>query len=209
MSNVEGWVSRLRAVLDYDPETGLFTWKPRALSEFTDTPRLTASTRQAMWNGRYAGQPALTARDSYGYLKGTVDSVEIKAHRAAWAIHYGELPGELDHIDRDPGNNRIKNLRPACRQENVRNSVHSQGVIPFRGVQRHKDGRFTAKIRFDGKQKHLGSFKAGEAAAAAYDIAAREAHGDFATLNFPDLSLQQLREMIENLPAPVREREDA
>ena len=45
-------------------------------------------------------------------------------HRAVWLYTYGELPKELDHIDGDPTNNRISNLRAVTRSENMLNSVY-------------------------------------------------------------------------------------
>jgi hypothetical protein len=57
----------------------------------------------------------------------------------------------------------------------------------YRGVSFHKISRvFSARIRFSGTQKHIGSFDTAEEAARAYDVAARQYHGDEARYNFPN-----------------------
>lgn len=62
--------------------------------------------------------------DSKGYITIKHDGVAIKAHRIAWALHYGEWPEqELDHINRDERDNRIVNLRLADRFINNQNRV--------------------------------------------------------------------------------------
>lgn len=72
--------------------------------------------------------------DRYGYLVLKVKGIQWKAHRIAWAIYYGEPPaGNIDHIDRDKTNNKIKNLRVVSQKENVRNTKRrknsSTGVV--------------------------------------------------------------------------------
>lgn len=60
--------------------------------------------------------------DRDGYLILKIKGVQIKAHRVAWFLHYGEFPlKEIDHIDRNRINNRISNLREASRLTNNRN----------------------------------------------------------------------------------------
>lgn len=60
--------------------------------------------------------------DSRGYLSINHDSVILKVHRLAYALHYGMWPdNELDHINRDPLDNRISNLRLADRFINNQN----------------------------------------------------------------------------------------
>jgi hypothetical protein len=91
-----------------------------------------------------------------------------------------------DHINGNGLDNRRRNLRPATRQENMRNrrKLHA-GTSKYKGVYL-QEGRWIAKIRVLGKsQTYLGSFADEMSAALAYDAAARLQFGAFAALNFP------------------------
>lgn len=90
----------------------------------------------------------------------------------------------VDHINGDGLDNRRINLRVCTQKENVRNRIH--GPISrsgFRGVFGHPSGR-EARIKVNGKSKHLGTFATAEEAALAYDRAATEHFGEFAQTNF-------------------------
>ena len=96
--------------------------------------------------------------------------VQYLAHRLIWRIMTGEDPGELtvDHIDRDPFNNRFSNLRLADARLQLRNK-RPFGKSPHKGVTYiSKSGKWRALGWVNGKQIHLGIFeKEAEAAAAA------------------------------------------
>lgn len=167
-------VERLRALLRYDPDTGMFRWLPRH-------PPPVAS-----WNSRYVGKVAgreqapRVGRPAYRKIR--VDSREHKAHRLAWVYMTGRWPrADIDHVDGDPLNNRFGNLREATRRQNLRNARgHADAAVGLKGVSRSGKGGFRAEIRIGGKNRHLGSFSTPEAAHAAYAEAAREAFGEFA-----------------------------
>src|SRR3546814_1788886 len=75
------------------------------------------------FNNKHAGKPALVAPSRAGHLCGHVKGIPLLAHRVAWAIHYGEWPnGQIDHINGDPSDNRIANLRDVSALENARNA---------------------------------------------------------------------------------------
>ena len=88
---------------------------------------------------------------------------------------------EVDHIDRDPSNNHVNNLRMATRQQNMFNSSSQKdSSSKYKGVSWHKGARkWMAQIQIDGKKKHLGFFDNEEDARDAYIERAREIHGDF------------------------------
>lgn len=93
---------------------------------------------------------------------------------------------ETDHINRNGLDNRRSNLRPATRSQNLMNrAALAKNATGYKGV-RLEAGKWRAVIKAYGVRKHLGYFLTPEQAARAYDAAAREMHGEFARLNFPD-----------------------
>jgi hypothetical protein len=92
-----------------------------------------------------------------------------------------------DHISGDGLDNRRANLRAATKSQNLCNAWNRRNKTGFRGVSWHKAGGiFAATIQFQGRYKWIGSFKDAEEAARAYDAVARDLHGEFARLNFPE-----------------------
>lgn len=133
------------------------------------------------WNARYAGTPALSCATS-SYLHGHILGRDLDAHRAVWALHHGRWPvAMLDHINGNPKDNRIENLREASAAENARNRSPNKGRTT-KGVVR-SGGKFFAKISVGRKSHHLGTFQTEEDAARAYDEASVKHHGDFARPN--------------------------
>ena len=173
---------QLRQLLSYDPQEGVFFWKARGLEWFKDGPRnYCAERNSAIWHTRYEGSPALASSKGRGYLGGTVLGVSIRAHIAAWAIHYGEYPKLwLDHINGDRADNRIANLREVTPSENARNACrpnhNSSGFLGVSFRSRHSKKPWRAYIRVGGKSRELGQFKTFEEAAAARK-AAESKHG--------------------------------
>lgn len=106
----------------------------------------------------------------------------FQAHRLIWELFNGPIPTpyEIDHIDGNPLNNRIENLRLATSQENSRNvGLTSANSTGFKGVSRFPNGRFRADIRIRNKTKYLGQFDSPIDAHMAYVQAAKKLHGDF------------------------------
>lgn len=94
---------------------------------------------------------------------------------------------QVDHINGDKLDNRRANLRLATASENSANRSDYRPSSGFRGVYRNKKG-WSAMISWGGRLHHLGTWGEREKAALAYDQAALEQFGQFATLNF---SLEQ------------------
>ncbi len=95
-------------------------------------------------------------------------------------------PGfQVDHINENKLDNRRQNLRPATNQQNQNNrGPNRNSSSGFKGVSWHvRQKMWHAKIGVGGKRIHLGYFDTPEEAAAAYDRAAKEYHGEFARIN--------------------------
>ena len=126
-------------------------------------------------------------------------------HRTEGPYAYGYLPGgpgrkprvfmhtlitgwpKVDHWDGNGLNNQRSNLRPATASQNGANRRATPGQSQYKGVGRTKSGKkWRARIRFEGRLRHVGSFDDEVAAAKAYDAEARELFGPYALLNFPD-----------------------
>ncbi len=141
-------VEELRSRVSYNQESGEFTW-------------LHSDICRPSWNSRFVGEKALCAPHSNGYLFGAIANNKLFAHRAAWAMHYGCWPdGEIDHINHNRTDNRIINLRVACRSQNARNlSKSKRNISGITGVFRHSQtATWQAQIRVNRKSIHLGSF---------------------------------------------------
>jgi hypothetical protein len=159
---------RLRAVLDYNPTTGLFTWLPRPGS-------LIFNSRYGC--GRQAGCP-----DHYGYIQITVDRRNYKAHRLAWLWVHGELPAdmEVDHRNHQRADNRLDNLRLATSQQQKANAGARKSGHPKGCYWSPRDRKWSAAIYLDGKKVSLGAFARLEDAQAARFQAEAKYHGAFA-----------------------------
>jgi hypothetical protein len=122
---------RLKEVLDYNPETGIF--------------------HRLAQRGKRTGYV-----DRLGYIKIGVDGSSYLAHRLAWLYVYGYFPENfIDHIDRNSSNNRITNLREVSHQCNMRNCKRqSSSSSDIKGVMFRK-GLWFASIRVEGKNLHL------------------------------------------------------
>lgn len=150
---------RLRLVLNYDPGTGVFTWRER-------TGRGARNDR----TGCVAGTP-----HKDGYLAITVDGRKYLAHRLAWFHVYGRWPAdETDHRNRVRSDNRIDNLREGTRSFNQQNRTPA---ATHPGVDFHKGtGKWRARVGLNGRSHLVGYFEDPEAASAARLATKRQLH---------------------------------
>lgn len=151
---------RLKGLLDYNPNDGIFTWKHVIPGKSV---------------GRIAG-----SKDKDGYIQIQVDGRIYKAHRLAYLFMNGSFPDYLiDHRNTDPSDNKWHNLRNATNSQNLANmKVKSSGV---KGIWLCKiTNRWRVQIQKDYKRFYLGRFNTQEEACAAYKAAAKQLFGEFA-----------------------------
>ena len=152
---------RLRELLDYDAETGLFRWR--------------VHRARGAKPGMVAGKP-----HRKGYTQIKVDGRLYYAHRLAWLHTFGRWPAlEIDHINGSKADNRLANLREVTRAQNSWNlqraprSNRTTGVLGVCVVP-SRTKRFVAQIAQHGKLRNLGRFTTVDAASAAYQSAKAE-----------------------------------
>lgn len=109
-------------------------------------------------------------------------------HRVILGLVNAPPEVQVDHINRDPSDNRKSNLRIATRSQNqVNRSGWRKLTSKYRGVSRGKaQKKWAVGLTLYGKRIGLGSYDTEEQAARAYDEAARIHFGEFACPNFPD-----------------------
>jgi hypothetical protein len=161
MSNFNSTLTqeRLKTLLHYNEETGIFT---RIISTSPNARR-----------GDVAG-----TRSARGYWCICIDGKRHYAHRLAWLYVFGvQAANGIDHIDGNPINNRIKNLRDIPEKYNHQNIVKPKTVnrSGFLGVVQH-GARWRAAISHEGKYKYIGVFSTPELAHHAYLVEKRRLH---------------------------------
>ncbi len=167
---------RLKELLHYDPETGVFTWR-------VDMRCGKDHNRVSVRAGSVAG-----CQTRYGksmYVEVRIDGRKHLGHRLAFLYVEGKIPRLVDHGDTDGINNKWQNLRPCTRSTNGMNrGTPANNTSGFKGVsQDRRSGRWDVYITRDGRRKYLGQFDAPEDGAAVYAKAAAELHREFARVS--------------------------
>lgn len=153
---------KLRELLDYDPNSGVFTWLVRPA--------------QHVKIGDIAG-----SLDSDGYRQIRIDGKLYLAHRLAWLHNYARWPSDqVDHKNGVPDDNRIANLRECSNAQNGQNRAkNSNNTSGFTGVSLDKSSlKWKAQIMTNGRPRTIGYFDAAEEAGNAY-LAAKSALHQF------------------------------
>jgi hypothetical protein len=145
---------RLKEVLDYDPETGIFCRKNCfGLKE----------------------QKIISGSNVNGYRTIKIDNKPYYLHRLAWLYVYGKFPEkEIDHKNKNKSDNRICNLRDISRQQNIQNRGNPLGVFQTKNKR-----RWRARIMFSGNCINLGTFATKEEAIEKYQEAKKIYHPYF------------------------------
>jgi len=150
--------------LSYDPETGLMKW--------------IKNRKGSIRAGDIAG-----SIHQKGYIQIGVKGKTYLAHRIALIMSGIDLSAEqqVDHINGDRTDNRLKNLRLATNAQNCQNAFRRKdNNSGFKGVSfDEKRGKWRARIGYEKSQKFLGYFSNAEDAHAAYREASIKLHGEF------------------------------
>ncbi len=163
----------VRERLDYDPVTGIFRWKVSA-------SRVNIGDQA----GSHARKYILIGMRWYG---------QLFAHRLAWLHFYGKAPaGEIDHIDGNPANNAIANLREATSsQQKMNKRVQSNNRSGLKGAYFHacRTGKqWRSQIKVGRRLIFLGYFDTAEQAHDAYTAASKVHFAEFSPIAFAESS---------------------
>jgi hypothetical protein len=165
-------VDQLNTLLVLDDASSKLFWRSRPRAMFDNE----FSCR--MWNARYAGKEAFTAKNRNGYYFGTIFWRRLLAHRVIWAIRAGAWPdGQIDHINGGVADNSRDNLRLVTHEQNLRNAkLYRNNTSGVPGVEwKRRDKCWVARIGVGrGINKHLGSFGSFDDALAARSAAEKE-----------------------------------
>jgi hypothetical protein len=146
--------TQIKNLLDYDPNTGIFTWKI---------------------GGVEAG-----IFDEAGYRIIRINRQRYKAHRLAWLYMTGIWPiHDIDHINNQKGDNIWSNLRAATRSENICNTkIIKTNTSGYKNIWVRSWG-YRVAIKKDG-MRYMQSFSDLNEAISWRDQKLVELHGSFA-----------------------------
>ena len=145
----------LHELLEVNFNTGELVWKERGIHWFIPTKQRTAECQCKWWNNRFAGKQA----GSYNreYLRLSILNMNFEAHRIIYVMYHNKWPELIDHIDGNPSNNCIDNLREVTYAGNARNQKkyknNTSGCV---GVKKH-EGKWQAQIGTTPRH-YLGSY---------------------------------------------------
>ena len=158
-------IEDLRDLLCYNPSSGILTWRTRPL-------RFCKSVRdQSRWNSRCASKAVKMTVSIDGYCRFKLFDVIYRAHRVCWALHYGQWPQkEIDHINCNPMDNSITNLREVTPfQNNWNQRKLTPKTSPLKGAFFDQGSQlWKSRIIHNGVAYDLGSFSTDVEAHQAY-----------------------------------------
>ena len=156
---------RLKELLVYNPDTGLFHWR---------------INYGRMFSGHVAGYIG-----TRGYWQIMVHHRLCLAHRLAWLYVYGDYPPrglEIDHINREKTDNRLSNLRLATPSDNVCNTVRQNPTGYAGAILEKATGRYRVRVAKNRNRRSYGTYDTAEEAHRVYVMAIQEMHGEFASI---------------------------
>jgi hypothetical protein len=159
----------LKSILNYDLETGFFTWLWRKdISNCVNMREV----------GKVAGSICPTTK----YRRIKINGKLYKCSRLAWIYVYNKNPNfMIDHINGDRSDDRISNLREATRSQNGANrSKQKRNKWGNKGITVRPNGKYQAEIRANGKRYYLGVYETADDAGIAYANASKKYFGEYA-----------------------------
>ena len=147
----------IRKILHYDAKRGVWRWRVRPARH--------------VQLGSIAGSV-----NSNGYRHIMINGKQYKSSRLAWFYIYGYFPeNQVDHINRNPSDDRWCNLREVSHQCNIRNcGMRNDNTSGIKGVSWNKrDEKWQARVAVNGKSKSLG-YHADFTEAVAHRLAAEQ-----------------------------------
>ena len=155
------YYKKAKELLNYNPDTGVFTWKV---------------SKRGVKFGAKAGTIS-----SHGYVRIKVAGKILSSHRLAWYFIHNEFPNIIDHINGVKDDNRIINLRSCTQAENMRNTgKQNNNTSGYKGVSWSNEKRkWRVQIYTNNKNKHLGYFDSAKEASEAYEAKTKELYGEF------------------------------
>jgi hypothetical protein len=126
--------------------------------------------------------PAGSLNKIKGYWYVRINNKKCLRHRLIFLYHHGWLPKYVDHINCDPQDDRIENLRETSASENNANApMQCNNKSGYKGVSWHKGSqKWESRIKHKGKKFCLGLYDCPKEAHEAYCKKATEIFGDYA-----------------------------
>mgnify|MGYP006297018551 CR=1 FL=1 len=147
----------LKTRLNYNKDTGIFTW-------------VNLSVNNQVKVGTIAGY-----KSGKGYLYLQLDNKSYSLHRLAWFYIYGNWPnGDIGHINGNPLDNRLNNLRDVTTRDNCNNrKLHRLGKLVGAHYVKYNN-KWKSRIQVNGKTIQIGTFNTQEEAHKAYLLKRKE-----------------------------------
>lgn len=139
--------------------------------------------------GRKINAPIGSIDKTTGYYRMGYNYQSLFMHRVAYIYHHGSIPDGyyVDHINGDPSDYRIANLRAVTPADNSINRFKEHVSAYGMGVTRNKN-RYSSMIKTGGRYSNLGTFDTAEDAALAYKNASIARHGDMLVFRRPSFA---------------------
>lgn len=158
-----------------------FTLTQEELRQYFDYKEGNLYWKTSNCNRVKIGQKAGTLSNN-GYVCVRINKKAYKAHRLVFMMFHGYMPYKIDHIDGNPTNNKIENLRPTTSIENGYNSkIPKSNKSGIKGVSWcSKTKKWYVSFRVNGKQKNFGRYSDIKYAKSIVELMRIEHHKEFA-----------------------------
>lgn len=169
----------LNECFNYDPDTGVLSWKVRPAHHFMKPGR------DIMFNNTYAGKNCTTVSNTTGYVQVAISvngkKEKYRAHRVIHKLMTGLDPDEIDHVNHIRDDNRWVNLREVSSTQNKQNlSMHLDNIAGYKGVTFHPPTqKYMVRIQVNKKPIYIGLYVTAELAHEAYLAASKQHFGEF------------------------------